>query len=241
MTHAKVIEKFLIEYDKAELTTSFPSLTEYEIATVLDKAYYALIAQKFTGANQRRAGFESDAKAIEDVRPLITRSGSLVQDTTVTGVASNEYVFDLPQTMLYFVEGGIKYSGTHSALDTPADHDYHNVILVSHQIANKYKSTATNMPWIKDPVCYLEGEKLHILIDPYLRKKSQSQLDPDCVVVFLQKPTSFVASLNDKETTQFELNDQMAEELISLAVAMSLEIVESTRLNTKINTLSLEP
>lgn len=53
MTHADIFTKFVIEYDKANITSSYPSLTDYEIATVLDKAYLALIAQKFTGNNAR--------------------------------------------------------------------------------------------------------------------------------------------------------------------------------------------
>lgn len=39
---------------------------------------------------------------------------------------------------------------------------------------------------------------------------------------------------------EFELSDSMAEELISLAIAMALENVESTRLNTKLNMRGLE-
>ena len=73
MTHADIITKFLIEYDKANITSSYPSLTDYEIATVLDKAYLALLAQKITGNNPRQVGFEADVKAIEDMRPLIKR------------------------------------------------------------------------------------------------------------------------------------------------------------------------
>jgi len=38
----------------------------------------------------------------------------------------------------------------------------------------------------------------------------------------------------------FELSDQMAEELINLAIAFALESVESPRLNTKLNTRGLE-
>ena len=49
MTHSDIYTKFMIEYDKANITSSYPSLTEYEIATILDKAYLALIAQKYTG------------------------------------------------------------------------------------------------------------------------------------------------------------------------------------------------
>ena len=72
MTHNDIYTKFMIEYDKASITSSYPSLTDYEIATVLDKAYLALIAQKLTGNNTRKASFESDTKAIEDIRPLET-------------------------------------------------------------------------------------------------------------------------------------------------------------------------
>ena len=42
MTHGKVYEKFLIEYDKDNVTSSYPSLTKKEQATILDKAYLAL-------------------------------------------------------------------------------------------------------------------------------------------------------------------------------------------------------
>ena len=40
--------------------------------------------------------------------------------------------------------------------------------------------------------------------------------------------------------TKFELTDTMAEELINLAITLSAEIVESTRMTTKAQTLSLE-
>ena len=54
MTHSDIYTKFMIEYDKANITSSYPSLTKYEVATILDKAYLALIAQKYTGNNPRR-------------------------------------------------------------------------------------------------------------------------------------------------------------------------------------------
>ena len=72
MTHKDIYTKFMIEYDKANVTSSYPSLTEYEVATLLDKAYLALIAQKFTGNNTRRVPFEYDEKAIADLAPLVT-------------------------------------------------------------------------------------------------------------------------------------------------------------------------
>jgi hypothetical protein len=71
MKHREVIEKFLIQYDKDMLSTSYPALTTYEIKTFLDKAYLALIAQKLTGNNQRRVPIEGDVKAVDDLSPLI--------------------------------------------------------------------------------------------------------------------------------------------------------------------------
>lgn len=71
MTHSDIYTKFMIEYDKADITSSYPSLTKYEVATILDKAYLALISQKISGNNARKAGFEFDIKAIEDLRGLI--------------------------------------------------------------------------------------------------------------------------------------------------------------------------
>jgi hypothetical protein len=62
----------MIEYDKANVTSSYPSLTPYEVATILDKAYLALIARKVTGNNPRRSQLESDIKAVSDLAPLIT-------------------------------------------------------------------------------------------------------------------------------------------------------------------------
>ena len=53
MTHSDIYTKFMIEYDKANITSSYPSLTIYEVATLLDKATLALIAQKVTGNNPR--------------------------------------------------------------------------------------------------------------------------------------------------------------------------------------------
>ena len=43
-SHKNIYIKFMIEYDKANVTSSYPSLTEYEVANFLDKAYNALIA-----------------------------------------------------------------------------------------------------------------------------------------------------------------------------------------------------
>ena len=103
MTHKDIYTKFMIEYDKANVTSSYPSLTEYEVATLLDKAYLALIAQKVTGNNPRRVPFEADTKNIADIQPLVTHKDLLVSKST-HDPAANIAQFDLPDDYLYTVQ-----------------------------------------------------------------------------------------------------------------------------------------
>lgn len=244
MTHKDIYTKFMIEYDKANVASSYPSLTEYEIATILDKAYNALIAQKFTGNNPRRSSFESDNKSISDLQPLIKTdvcTGSLD--------AVNSFSANLPNEFLYYISSCIEH--TIPEKSKPMDEltvRIINVKLVDHNTANKFLISPTNLPWVKTPVCYIEGNKITVIYDPMMQ-----DLETDISVTFIKKPNTFVKEkltegntyftwIGDTvpEAYKFECNDTVAEELISLAVTFALENVESQRLNTKLNMRGLE-
>ena len=123
-------------------------------------------------------------------------------------------------------------------------------------MATRFFVSPHNVPWVKDPVCYIEDKKLHIVYDPI----NKPALTGNCVdVVYIKQPNTFVKDLdsisaaqyksyfdwynNDDplpEAYQFECNSTMAEELVSLAVAFALENIESARLNSKLNMRGLE-
>lgn len=251
MTHKDIYTKFMIEYDKANVASSYPSLTEYEIATILDKAYNALIAQKFTGNNPRRSSFESDNKSISDLQPLIKT------DVCIGSLDSaNSFSANLPDGFLYYISSCIEH--TISKESKPMDElavRIINVKLVDHNTANKFLISPTNLPWVKTPVCYIEGNEITVIYDPMMQ-----DLETDVYVTFIKKPNTFVKeNLTEKNTYltfvekkdengkvivpkgyEFECNDTVAEELISLAVTFALENVESQRLNTKLNMRGLE-
>ena len=283
MTHKDIYIKFMIEYDKANVTSSYPSLTEYEVATVLDKAYNALIAQKVTGNNLRRAPLEADLKSITDLSPLITSYDSVTQlygqQNRDYSDSDNSMFTYLQPDFLYFVSCDIKkefnvskagdshyssaeYVGPIDQKDVwgpPVTYRRVPVKLVSHEIAENFKASSNNIPWIKNPVCCLERGNdnqlmLRIYFDPCDRP-----LTNFISVTYIKKPNKFVKDLEDspnehvsffdcpdnedsdiKKQYKFELNDTMAEELISLAVSFALENVESPRLNTKLNMRGLE-
>ena len=250
MTHKDIYTKFMIEYDKANVASSYPSLTEYEIATILDKAYNALIAQKFTGNNPRRSSFESDNKSISDLQPLIKTDVCTGSLDDVNSLSAN-----LPDEFLYYISSCIKY--TISEESKPMDElttRIVNIKLVDHNTANKFLVSPTNLPWVKTPVCYIEGNEITVIYDPMMQG-----LEPDVYVTFIKKPNTFVKENLTEGTCftfvekkdedgkvivpdeyKFECNDTVAEELISLAVTFALENVESQRLNTKLNMRGLE-
>lgn len=222
MTYKDIHKKYMIEYDKENVTSSYPSLTTYEIATILDKAYLALIAQKLTG-NQQRVPFEGDIKAIEDVRNLIASKKISKSNTTLP--IDNAVIYKLSD-ILYFLTALVLIDGKLVTTN-----------LVNHEIAKNFMHTTTNRPWIKNSVCYIEGDNLIVLYDDYSHKNVG-----DLQLTYIKQPDKFVDHIIGKtfDDTQFALNDTMVEELISLAIIMSLETVESPRLQTKLNTKALE-
>lgn len=222
MTYKDIHKKYMIEYDKENVTSSYPSLTTYEIATILDKAYLALIAQKLTG-NQQRVPFEGDIKAIEDVRNLIASKKISKSNTTLP--IDNAVIYKLSD-ILYFLTALVLIDGKLVTTN-----------LVNHEIAKNFMHTATNRPWIKNSVCYIEGDNLVVLYDDYSHKNVG-----DLQLTYIKQPDKFVDHIIGKtfDDTRFALNDTMVEELISLAIIMSLETVESPRLQTKLNTKALE-
>ena len=232
MKHSDIYTKFMIEYDKANVTSSYPSLTRYEIATILDKAYLAIIAQKLTGNNPRQVPFEGDTKAIEDIRPLLTNAtlSNYIKDSIV----DNLFKYDIPSNLLYYINGSVEIVNTTSSIDDNR-HVILPVSLISHVASERFKATANNLPWMKNPVAYTEGKNICLLIDLYKYKYNHGSMKLS--VTYIKIPAKFV---NDSDNTEFELSDSMAEELINLAIIMSTEIVESPRISTKTNIRQLE-
>lgn len=234
MTHSDIYTKFMIEYDKADITSSYPSLTRYEIATILDKAYLAIIAQKLTANNPRQSTFESDIKAVEDVRPLIKTTK--IEDKK-SGLVSNELVYKVPDDLLYYISGLLTILRSSTSIDRHA-HVQMPVTLVSHDNARPYMATASNMPWVKSPVVYMQESEFHVLVDSYEMTRNLGNFY--FKVTYIKNPTKFTDNYKEPDNATFELSDTMAEELIELAILMATRIVESSRLDTESKTRSLE-
>lgn len=240
MAQSDVYKKFMIEYDKGMITSSYPSLTNYEVATLLDKAYLALIAEKVTGNNQRGAQFESDIKAMEDIRPLLVTKVATPKNINPSGI-TNAFVCTLPEDMLYYVSATIKLYTVPAVAGR--DSDIIRILpvsMISHIQAQRFFASSVNMPWIKNPVAFTEGDTITVLYDKYETAR-QNGMPRDLAITYIKQPKKFVDATDIKTSdVKMEVNDTMVEELINLALIFATEIVESPRLQTKAQLRQLE-
>lgn len=238
MTYNDIYKKFLIEYDKADVSSSYPSLTNEEIAAILNKAMYALIAQKVTGNNSRKVALDMDSKAMSDIAPLIKYFDTnylASGDSESLVTANNELLFKFGDTGTprYLLDGIIKYN----------DSDKEVVNLTTSLISDKFKETIHNKPWIKQPIMYIQSSNLnngdkviHVFVDS--RHIDKENLNPQLYIRGVYMPSEFKVNQNSDEI--FLLSDTVCEELINLAVIFACRNVQDPRLTTVVQTKSLE-
>ena len=231
MTYNDVYKKFMIEYDKADISSSYPSLTIYETATILDKAMLALIAQKVTGNNSRQSVLDSDIKSSSDIQQLLTTSK---QPAFKAAEFRNERTTTAPiNDMLYLIKTYLLFD------DTPKSQVAQ---VISSILADKFRQTSTNIPWLKNPVCFLENNNIHVLVDPNnIDKYTNITISP----YYIRKPKMFTDTDADntmyiKTSNEVPLSDSACEELINLAIIFACKSVENPRISTEIQTKSLE-
>ena len=238
MTYNDIYKKFLIEYDKADVSSSYPSLTNEEIAAILNKAMHALIAQKVTGNNPRKVALDMDSKAMSDIAPLIKYFDTnylASSDSESLVTANNELLFKFGDTGTprYLLDGIIKYN----------DSDKEVVNLTTSLISDKFKETIHNKPWIKQPIMYIQSsnsndgdEVIHVFVDS--RHIDKENLNPQLYIRGVYMPSEFEVNQNSNEI--FLLSDTVCEELINLAVIFACRNVQDPRLTTVVQTKSLE-
>lgn len=230
MTYNDVYKKFMIEYDKADISSSYPSLTIYEVATILDKALLALISQKVTGNNPRQTVLDQDIKAAADIQQLLKTSSTI--EITDDVVFSNEKLITVPDNLLYLLKVFLKFS----------DDDVQVAQIISQVLADKFRNTSTNKPWLKTPYCFLENGKIHILYDSSISNYINKSFT--ATSYYIKKPNMFTDKTNDqlyiKTSETIPLSDSACEELINLAIIYACKTVENPRITTETQIKSLE-
>ena len=69
------------------------------------------------------------------------------------------------------------------------------VKLTSHDVAEKFMVTPYNMPWVKNPVAYMQNGKINVVYDPI--NKPMVTEDDDAHLVYVRKPAPFATTRVD--------------------------------------------
>jgi hypothetical protein len=77
----------------------------------------------------------------------------LINKLTAIGSLSgdNSYTFNthtIDNLILYIIDGQIKINESIASHDNK-NHQYENIVFVSHDVAKKFKVTKSNLPWIE--------------------------------------------------------------------------------------------
>lgn len=229
MKNKDILTGFDIELDKHAVNigiTGCPAFLASEKEYWLNKAYNQLIMRKFTGNNTLQTGFEGNIKRVFDLEKLIKTDYSLgdgddllpdANKTLLFNSNSNTLTindFSKNKERLLFISAVLKFGNQSTT-----------VSIISHNDADKFLKTYNNNPWIPTPVAVVRDNKVVIFID------TESMAAPYRVDLTYVKYPSVISSATP-ETDITEIPEYMWNEVISLAVLLALDNIESQRINT---------
>lgn len=216
MTRDQLHIAFKIALDKNSQSVAFggcPAFLPEEIDYWLNQGLYQEINNKFTGTNSSQVAFEGSIKRTHDLERLIrTDNISAVKDINTNRC----YVTNLySDKRMYFINALLRF-----------DDDCANVTLVNHDVAQRFRQTHDNTPWIEKPVCTIEDNTLYIYYDPISMAAQTYSID----LTYLKEPTK----IEDLPAEGMdEIPEYMQNEVVNRAVELALEDIESKRAQTK--------
>lgn len=225
---------FKVELDKNSMSVSYggcPSFIDSEIDYWINKGYYTLLMQKFTGGTSNQVKFEGDIKRMADFERLVRtdKNLSLIKDSS-TNAASLQNLLNRENnnrgrmfyvsSVFHWTKDGINHSAT--------------VKLLDHTQIKNFIKTDSNLPWIDNPVGVIENNNLIIYYDPVSMQGDTYTLD----LTYIKHPCLVTNLPSDLALS--ELPDQTWYEVVNRAVQLALENIESQRIQTKSSLIAQE-
>lgn len=222
MTVEKLHIAFDIELDKT-LDFEYPYISPEQKDYWLNKAQERFVKQRMFGNNLYKTTFEETEKRIDDLRTIVKKE-SIVP--TVTGQI---YLRPLPNDYLYLVRHqcttvsplcGTKVVGG---------------LQVKNDEINTLKKNPFERPTNEEPLYYIEGNNIvYELVD-----NSFTIADSNITYVKIPRPiTNGSEYIVSEAVSECELPEHTHGEILDIAIAMTLENIESQRYQTNLNELT---
>lgn len=225
MTVTELHIAFKIEVDKNANNVGMsgcPSFLPEEIDYWLYSALLSKISTKFTGNNTIQQPFEGGIKRITDLEKLVKTDNSLelLPEASTNRLILNKFTSSVTyggiaqEKRMFFINGLLQFAGKRAWVQ-----------LVNHIDANKFLETYTNKPWIENPICILEKDRLIVFVD--------RDLMPGPYTIDLTY-LAYPKKINNDDITSGidEIPEYMQYEVIKLAADMAIDNIESPRVQT---------
>lgn len=218
MTRDQLHIAFKIAMDKNSQSVAFggcPAFLPDEIDYWLNQGLYQEINTKFTGNNPTKIAFEGSIKRTHDLENLIRTDNNV--SATKEADTNRCFITNLfSGTRMFFIDAVLNF-----------DNNKANVKLVSHEIAQRFRKTHNNNPWIEEPVGVIQDNTLYVYYDSVAMNADSYSVD----ITYVKFPTK----IEDLPATGMdEIPEYMQFEIVNRAVELALEDIESKRVQTKV-------
>lgn len=158
MTKEEFHTYFKVAMDKNANGVAFggaPAFLPEEIDYWLDLALYQVIMTKYNGKGEKGVAFEKSIKRMHDLEGLIRTDNN--QPTTKDPVCGNCCILQMvtDKRRMLFVSARLSVNGRR-----------YIVRIADHNIAERYRQTNNNVPWVEEPIGVLGNNCLYIFYDP---------------------------------------------------------------------------
>lgn len=210
--------------DKNSQSVAFggcPAFLPEEIDYWLNQALYQEINTKFTGNNSSKIAFEGSIKRTHDLENLIGTDNDIPATKEIE--INRCFITNLfGDNRMFFIDAVLNFGNKKA-----------NVQLVSHEVAQKFRKTHNNNPWIEIPVGVIQNNTLYIYYDDISMSSESYSVD----ITYVKFPTK-VEDLPAEGMN--EIPEYMQFEVVNRAVELALEDIESKRVQTKVQLNQLD-
>lgn len=220
-------------------SNAYPEMLDEEIDIILNEAMDRVVKTRYGKNNLYRKGFEEIQKRTDDLKELVVSrfpNLNLVSQYTDVGkrvfrvqlnALFNDVDLENPsiEEYMFYIKGDAKVSSP-SCVDGKRS----SIKLVQQDDLYSIKSDPFNKPTVSNPVGFFEDGDLFI-------ETENDATVSNVLITFIKKPLR----MNLTESTDCELSEHLHKEIVQIAVDISLENLQSPRVQTNIkNTQSIE-
>lgn len=261
MTIAEMHLEFKIFRDAVD-SNAYPEMLDEEIDIFLNEAMDRLVKTRYNKNNLYKKGFEEIQKRTDDLKELVvskflkvekstnyestgktvykaglntileligqtnTITGPFYNEETHTNISENEYMF--------YIKSSVK-SCKEDINNTDNCCKWKSLNLTQQDDLYTIEKDPFNKPSSSNPVGFFENGELYIWTE-------NSGVIKNVLLTFIKKPLRMrLNAVDTKPVTNCELNEHMHKEIVQIAVDISLENLQSPRVQTNIkNTQSIE-